>query len=62
MLVHDLKEQESFNAKMVSADVFGKTKQNVLKKLWHEAKSIEITLDFLGSEGVLGTFFKKFRA
>lgn len=45
-----------FNEKMLAAEIFEvKKTSNAIIKLWKEAENIEITLDFLGSNG----FFAK---
>ena len=50
-----------FNTKMLAAEIFEVTKtSNAIIKLWKEAKSIEITLDFLGSDGIFAKIFRRF--
>lgn len=50
----------SFNEKMLVADIFEvKKTSNAIKKLWQEAKDIEITLDFLQPNGILNKFTGK---
>ena len=50
-----------FNEKMLVAEIFEvKKTSNAIVKLWKEAKSIEITLDFLGSDGIFAKIFQKF--
>lgn len=54
---------ESFNEKMLTADIFEvKKTSNTIKKLWQSAKDIEITLDFMQPDGFLGKIFKLFKA
>ena len=49
----------SFNEKMLAAEIFEvKKTSNVIKKLWQDAKDIEITLDFMQPNGFVGRFFK----
>ena len=51
-----------FNEKMLAADIFEvKKTSNAIKKLWQEAKDIEITLDFMQSDGFFGRLFKMFK-
>ncbi|MBR2525998.1 hypothetical protein IKE67_05990 [bacterium] len=50
-----------FNEKMLAADIFEvKKTSETVKKLWQEAKDIEITLDFMQPQGFLGKFLKMF--
>lgn len=50
----------SFNEKMLVADIFEvKKTSNALRKLWQEAKDIEITLDFLQPNGLLSKLARK---
>lgn len=49
-----------FKEKMLAADIFeAKKTSNAIVKLWKDAKSIEITLDFLQPDGIISRFFKK---
>ncbi len=49
-----------FNEKMLAADIFEvKKASNAIKKLWQDAKDIEITLDFMQSNGFLGKILNK---
>ncbi len=51
-----------FNEKMLAADIFEvKKTSNAIKKLWQEAKDIEITLDFMQPDGFFGRLFKMFK-
>ncbi|MGN0018230.1 MAG: hypothetical protein ACI37S_04220 [Candidatus Gastranaerophilaceae bacterium] len=46
---------------MLAAEIFEvKKTSNAIIKLWKEAKSIEITLDFLGSDGIFAKIFRRF--
>lgn len=50
-----------FNEKMLAAEIFEvKKASNAMKKLWQDAKDIEITLDFMQPNGFLGKFLKIF--
>ena len=50
-----------FNEKMLAADIFEvKKTSEAVKKLWQDAKDIEITLDFLQPNGFVGKLLKKF--
>ncbi len=50
-----------FNEKMLAADIFEvKKASNAVKKLWQDAKDIEITLDFMQPQGFLGKILEKF--
>ncbi|MBQ3310758.1 hypothetical protein IJG72_01640 [bacterium] len=50
-----------FNEKMLAAEIFeAKKNSNALLKLWKEAKSIEITLDFLEPNGIFAKIFRRF--
>ena len=52
----------SFNEKMLAADIFEvKKTSNKIKKLWQDAKDIEITLDFLQPNGFIGKFLNPFK-
>lgn len=56
----DLLLSNSFNEKMLIADIFEvKKASNKIVKLWQEAKDIEITLDFLQPDGIFGKLLKK---
>ncbi len=48
----------SFNEKMLAADIFEvKKTSDKIRKLWQDAKDIEITLDFMQPNGFIGRFF-----
>lgn len=50
----------SFNERMLVADIFeAKKTSNAILKLWQDAKDIEITLDFLQPNGILGKLIKR---
>ena len=50
-----------FNEKMLAADIFEvKKTSNAVKKLWQDAKDIEITLDFMEPNGFLGKLLNRF--
>ena len=50
-----------FNEKMLAADIFEvKKTSEAVKKLWQDAKDIEITLDFMQPNGFFGKIFKFF--
>ena len=52
---------DDFNEKMLAAEIFeAKKSTNTIMKIWNEAKSIEITLDFLQSDGIFAKIFHKF--
>lgn len=55
MSIADLEDRKSFKNKVLTADVFENDK-NILKRLWDDAKDIEITLDFLEPNNI---FYKK---
>ena len=50
-----------FNEKMLAADIFEvKKTSEAVKKLWQDAKDIEITLDFMQPKGFLSKILKIF--
>ncbi len=57
MLINDLETKNSFKNKVLTADVFEETSK--IKKFWQNAKNIEITLDFLTPNGIIGSFIQK---
>lgn len=45
--------KEILKEKMLTADVFESSHSNGIRALWHEAKDIEITFDFIQYSGDL---------